>query len=722
MSKILNISMTRRQFLGTAAVGAGVFVLGISLPGCKFDDPAKSDDEGLNAFIGIDEDGRVTFQNPFIEMGQGTYTSIPAIMAEELDIDMAMLNIVQAPHGPEYRIMFNNTVRFTGGSFSVRSSYMTMRKAGATARAMLIEAAAAQWGVKPESCTTEPGAVLHAETGRKLTYGQLARAASQLEPPTEVSLKDEASFRLIGKPVKRTDNVVKATGRAEFGIDVKVDGMLHAAVKQSPVFGGSVRSIDKAAVMTMPGVVAVEEIPNGVAVIADHYWRAKQALDKLPVVFDEGPNAGFSSNDYLRKLQAAVNTQGVVAEEVGDAIEALSGAAKVIEADYHAPFVAHQTMEPMNCTALVTKDRCRVWAPNQGADFVAKTAAEITGLGLDAIEVLTPFLGGGFGRRFIMDYTAQAVTLAKRHPGKPIKVIWSREEDTQHDHYRPMTAAKYRAGFDADGKPVAIYVTTAGDGPMGRLNPEFLKNPAIDESIFEGGTHQPYAIANKRGEVIQVPVEPVPIGYWRSVGHSHNAFFKESFIDEMAHAVGADPVEFRRTLLADEPRFKKVLDTAVAMAGWKATAWQDENGIKHAMGVALHKSFGSIVAEVAEVTLDDGDFKVERVWCAVDCGFAVNPAIVKMQMESGIVYGLSAAWGEAITLEKGRVMQSNFGDYPILRPDQMPIIEVEIVNSGEPLGGIGEPGTPPIAPAVGNALYVLTGRRVRSLPLSQYTF
>ncbi|WP_305909959.1 xanthine dehydrogenase family protein molybdopterin-binding subunit [Methylomarinum sp. Ch1-1] len=721
MSKILNLSMTRRKFLGVGVASSSVFLLGMSLPpfGRFFSD--DQEDSDINAFIGIDEDGLVTFQNPFIEMGQGTYTSIPAIMAEELDIEMARLKVVQAPHGPEYRIMFNNTTRFTGGSLSVRSSYMTMRKAGATARAMLISAAAEQWGIAASDCTTEPGAVVHKASGNKLGYGQLAPLAAKLEPPAEAPLKDNSQFRLIGKPVKRTDSLAKATGSAEFGIDTQVDGMLHAAVKQAPVFGAKLNSVDKAAVLDMPGVVAVEEIPNGVAVIADHYWHAKKALEQLPTTFDPGDNAGFSSQAYREELQAALKHSGAAAENVGDVDQALAGAAKVIEAEYHAPFLAHATMEPMNCTALVEDDHCTVWAPNQGADLVANAAAKITGYDLDAIEVNTPFLGGGFGRRFIMDYVIQAVTLANKHRGKPIKVIWTREEDTQHDHYRPMAAASLRAGFDADGKPVALHITTAAEGPMGRLNPEWLKDPKVDDSIFEGTAHQPYAIPNKRADVVAVPVDPVPIGYWRSVANSQNGFFKESFIDEMAHAAGDDPVEFRRKLLTDQPRFKKVLDTAVAMAGWKSGTWQ-QNGRKHAMGVALHESFGSIVAQVAEVALDDGDIQVVRVHCAVDCGFAVNPAIVKMQMESGIAYGLSAALAEEITLEQGRVQQTNFDTYPILRPDQMPEVEVEIINSGEALGGIGEPGTPPIAPAVCNALFVLSGQRVRSLPLSQYSF
>ncbi|MDD1612462.1 MAG: xanthine dehydrogenase family protein molybdopterin-binding subunit [Methylococcaceae bacterium] len=724
MSTIMNISMSRRQFLGLgAAAGASVFLIGVSLPtGCARVEKTQQG-EDLNAFVGIDADGQVIFQNPFIEMGQGTYTSIPAIMAEELDIDMSAITVVQAPHGPDYKIMFDNTMRFTGGSLSVRSSYETMRKVGATARTMLIQAAAEQWGVKPGECTTEPGSVVHASTGKKLSYGQLAAKAAKLDPPKDVQLKDSASFRLIGQPVKRTDSLVKSTGAAEFGIDVKVDGMLTAAVMQSPVFGGKVASYDKDAVLKMPGVVAVEEIPNGVAVIADHFWHAKKALEKLPVTFDEGENANFSTKDYLARLQSALSEAGHVAEEVGDAGKAMPKAAKKIEAEYHAPFIAHVTMEPMNCTALVTKDRCTVWAPNQGVDFVVGVAAEITGLKPEAIEVITPFLGGGFGRRFVMDYAIQAITLAKKHPGKPIKVIWTREEDLQHDHYRPMSAANFSAGFDKKGNPVALLVTSVGEGPMTRLMPAFVKNPDLDTSVFEGTVELPYAIPNKRTNVVNVPVKPVPIGFWRSVGHSQNCFFKESFIDEMAHAVRADPLEFRLKLLAEQPRFKKVLETAAQLAGWKARSWTDPKGSKRAMGVALHESFNSIVAEVAEVSLNqDGEFKVERVCCAVDCGFAVNPAIVKRQIESGVAYGLSAAMGEAITLEKGRVVQSNFDTYPILRPDQMPVVEVEIINSGAPLGGIGEPGTPPIAPAVCNALFLLSGQRVRSLPLSKYSF
>lgn len=722
MSNIINISMSRRKFLGVSAASTGVFVLGMALPLSKFANAETNADGVLNAFIGIKEDGSVIFQNPFIEMGQGTYTSIPAIVAEELDIEMSVISVVQAPHGADYKIMFNNTVRFTGGSMSVRASYDTMRKAGATARAMLIEAAAKTWNVASSECTTVPGSVVHKKSGKKLSYGEVAPTAATLEAPAEVTLKDPSQFRLIGKPVKRTDSFAKATGRAEFGIDVKAEGMLIAAVKQSPTFGGSLKSFDKAAIMNMPGVVAVEEIPNGVAVIADYFWHAKAALEKLPVEFDAGSNAGFSSAEYLKTLQAKLDDKGISAEDVGDVDAAMSQAARTINAEYHVPFLAHATMEPMNCMAQVNKDHCIVWAPNQGADFVAQVAAQVTGLPIESIEVKTPFLGGGFGRRFVLDYVAQAVTLAKKHKGKPIKVIWTREEDTQHDHYRPMTAAKYRAGFDEKGNAIALHITTAGEGPMGRLNPGFLENPNIDHSIIEGAFNQPYAIPNKRMDLVNVSVAPVPIGYWRSVGNSQNAFFKESFMDEMAHAANVDPVEFRRNLLTKEPRYKKVLDTVVKMAGWKGKPWQAKDGTQHSMGVALQLSFGTIVGQIAEVSVVDDEVKVHKVWCSVDCGFAVNPAIVVMQMESGIAFGLSAASAEEITLEKGKVMQTNFNTYPLLSSGEMPEIEVEIINSGETLGGIGEPGTPPIAPAVCNALFTLTGKRIRNLPLNKHSF
>lgn len=712
MSVIDKPVLSRRDFM---KLTAGAFVMGMNLPSARLSAAVKSDGNQINAFIIIRPDNSIVFFNPFIEMGQGTYTSIPSVLAEELDADLAQMTIEQAPHGSEYRIMFNKTARFTGGSYSVRSSYDTLRQTGAAARAMLIQAAANQWNVDPAQCTTTPGFVVLGD--KKLSYGELAEAAASLPVPEKVTLKEAKDFRLLGQKIARTDSLAKSTGTADFGIDTQVEGMLFAAVKQSPVFGGKVKSYSAEEAMKMPGVKHVDEIPNGIAVIASTFWHAKNALEAVTVEFDEGSNAGFSSANYLKKLQAKLDDAGITAEEEGHTRKALSKAETTLTADYHVPFLAHATMEPMNCTALVEDDHCKVWAPNQGADFVAGTAAAITGLKTESIEVITPFLGGGFGRRFVMDYVEQAVTLANKHKGTPIKVVWTREEDTQHDYYRPMTAARYRAGFDANGKPVALHITTVGEGPMSRLNPEFLANPKIDTTVIEGAEKQPYHIANKKLDYVHVPLSPVPLGYWRSVAHSFNGFIKESFIDEMAHANKVDPVEFRLSMLADAPRFAAVLKKVVEMANWDPEP-KMKGDVQTAMGVALHESFGSIVAEIAEVSLDEEtQIKVHKVWAVVDCGFAINPKIVGMQMESAIAFGLSAMLGEEVTIEQGRVTQTNFHTYPIMQGNMMPEIEVAIINSHAPLGGIGEVGTPPIAPAVSNALFQLTGKRIRSLPL-----
>lgn len=718
MSRITNISLSRRKFLGGSAASAGVFILGMHVPLGRL--AAAADVDGnMNAFIGIAEDGMVTIRNPYIEMGQGTYTSIPMLVAEELDVEMDSINVEQAPPGEAYRLLFDGSQRFTGGSYSVRSAFKPLCKAGATARKMLIKAAADEWGVPMRECSTEAGKVIHKKSGRSMSYGELAPLAAQLETPVNVELKSPADYRLLGQPVARTDSVIKSNGKAKFGIDTRVDGMVYAAVKQSPVFGGKVKSFDAGKIKDNSGVIAVEEIPNGIAVIATTFWEAQQALDKLPVEFDtsETDSSGFSSAVYLDELKKHLDDNGFAAEDTGDAVSALKSAPKNISADYSAPFLAHATLEPMNCTALVEGNACTVWAPNQSVDAVVQAAVGVTGLKPEQITVNTPYLGGGFGRRFIMDYTVQVVTLAARHKGTPIQMIWTREEDTQHDFYRPLTAARYRAGFDADNKPVALHTTTAGDGPIRRHMSNPQEEMEVDRSVMEGVMHQPYAVTNKRADYVYQPVA-VPIGFWRSVGHSMNAFFTESFMDEMAHAIEQDPVEFRRSLLQEQPRFTKVLETVAKMANWKRQPWTAEDGNKHAMGVALHQSFNSIVGEVAEVSINDVDeIQVHKVWCAVDCGFAVNPRIVTMQMESGIAFGLSAALLEAVTMKDGRVEQANFDSYPILPPQRMPEVEVEIINSGAELGGIGEPGTPPIAPAVANALFSLTGKRLRELPL-----
>jgi isoquinoline 1-oxidoreductase beta subunit len=712
------VNLSRRGFLGSSALAAGGLLLGFTLPVRTRADAATAEPAELTAFLRIAPDGGITFFDPFVEMGQGTYTSIPQIVAEELDADLTSFTVEQAPPGDAYKVMFGGTRRFTGGSRSVRSSYETMRKVGATARAMLVQAAARQWGSGPAECVTEHGRVVHIFSDRKLTYGELAAAAAQLEPPANPTLKAPDQFSLIGTSAKRTDTPFKVNGKAEFGIDVRLPGMVYAAIRHNPVFGSTLKSYDAAKIKGMPGVVGAYEVPNGVAVVADSFWRAKQAAAALPVTYDQGENADLTSDGLLQTLQARLDEPGAAAEREGDVKAALAGAAHRIEATYAAPFLAHATMEPMNCTAEVKSDGCTVWAPNQGVDPVVGVAARITGLAPEKITAFTPYLGGGFGRRSVLDYVAEVVTLAKA-VGRPVKLVWTREEDTQHDHFRPLSTVRLRAGLDEQGQPIALHATTVGDGPLRRLFPSALKNPALDRSVFEGLNDKPYAIPAREVDYVYEPI-PVPIGFWRSVGNSMNAFFYESFLDELAHAAGADPVAYRRALLAKTPDYLNVLDKVATMAGWKGAVYKGPDGAPRAMGVALHESFGSIVGEIAEVGVEGGAAKVHKVWCAIDVGTVVNPEIVRAQMESGIVYGLSATLLEEVTLAKGRVEQANFDTYPVLPPDRMPEIEVQVLASGRPIGGVGEPGTPPIAPAVCNAVFTLTGQRIRRLPLARY--
>lgn len=721
MKSPLNVTMDRREFLGSAGA-AGALVLGFALPRrlrAAMSAPAGGT---INAFLSIAPNGKVTVQSPFVEMGEGTYTSIPMLLAEELDVEMSAIRVEQAPPEAAYRLQEGGKERYTGGSDSVRSSWEPLRKAGATARAMLIAAAEKQSGIPARELSTEPGAVVHKGSGRRFSYGDLAATAGAMPVPETVKLKDPAEFRLLGTPVPRLDAEEKSNGQAKFGIDFQMKGALTAVVRQSPQFSGEPTAIDSAEAQGMPGVVSVDKIPNGIAVIADHFWHAKKALDAVKVTFDKAPSPDFSTDGYLKKLRSRLDDAGEPAEDKGKAKQALRSAAKTTTADYSVPYLAHATMEPMNCAALVQGGKCTVWAPNQTVDSVVEAATTVTGLPKDAIEVHTPYLGGGFGRRFIMDYVTQAVTLAAKHPGKPIKVEWTREEDMQHDFYRPMTAARYRGGIDNKGNPVAVHITTVGDGPLRRFFSDPKHPMKIDDSVVEGSIKQPYSIPNWRCDYV-FEYSPAPIGFWRSVGNSQNAFFKESFMDELAHLAERDPVEFRRTLLGKEPRFGKVLDTVAEMAGWRGKPWNAGDGRKHAMGVALHRSFGSIVGEVAEVSLDESGLpQVHRVWAAVDCGFAVNPLILTMQIESAIAYGLSAALHEQVTMKDGHTVKNNFDDYPVLTAQEMPDVQVKIVNSGADLGGIGEVGTPPIAPAVCNALFTLTGKRIRSLPLDQHQF
>lgn len=714
MNTLANVSVSRRELLGWA--GAGALVLGFKLPLTARAAGAATATKAINAFVAIDAAGIVTVLSPFIEMGQGTYTGMAMLVAEELDVDMSAVRVVQAPHGKAYQIMFNNTARFTGGSNSVREGFLPLRRAGAVARTMLIQAAAAEWQVPVGEITTAPGVVLHKASDRKLTYAELAGRAAGQAVPEQVALKAQGEFRLLGKPVPRIDATDKALGSAEFGIDVRDGKLLVATLRHNPVWNAAVKSMDAAAAKQQPGVLGAHQVHGGVAVVADTYWHARKGLDALKVEFDSGAQGNFSSAAYAERLRARLDDPGVRAENHGDAAAALAGAERRVQADYLVPYLAHATLEPQNCAARIENGRCTVWAQNQAADLVADLAMKISGLPTDAIEIRTPYLGGGFGRRIALTYAAQALELAQLYPGRTVKVLWSREEDMQHDDYRPMTMARYRAALGQDGLPVALHVTNVGDGPDRHLFPQSIKND-IDDSVVEGALDQPYAVPHRRVDYVYEKSH-APEGYWRSVGDSVNAFFKESFMDELAHAAGQDPVAYRLALLKDQPRFARVLETAARQAGWRGKPWRAADGKQHAMGVALHRSFGSIVAQVVEVSLGAGNRPVvHKVWCAVDCGFAVNPLLVPMQIESAIAYGLSAALHEEVVIREGRTINGNFDDYPILTPAGMPDVDVAIINSGEKLGGIGEVGTPPIAPALCNGLFALTGERVRSLPI-----
>jgi len=679
-------------------------------------------------------------------MGQGIHTALSMLVADELDADWSKVRAEQSPidaiYGnyvilgdglpvdPEDPGTVATSLRWigfkmgetlgllaTGGSTSVRNAWEPMRLAGASAREMLVGSAAKRWNVATNECTTDAGYVIHAASGRRLGYGELATEAASMKPPDKPRLKDRKDYQLIGKPTPRLDALAKCNGTAEFGIDVRLPDMLYASVAQCPVFGGKAKSYDEAKIKGLPGVKSVLPVPGGVAVVADSYWRARSALAQLPVTWDEGANAALDSKaifaQYARDLEQGSPTKY---QAVGDAVAEIGKAGKVIEALYQVPFLAHATMEPMNCTALVKDGTCVVWAPNQSPSLVKWVAGRAAGVDGDKVTVHTTFLGGGFGRRAENDFVVQAVTIAKAVPGKPVKLVWSREEDIQHDVYRPAAISRFRAALDASGKSLALWNRIVGPSVfrsfMDRLLPSAASDYPPDKTNAEGAADMPYEFANLRVEHV-LSKTPVPIGFWRSVGHSYNAFFSESFIDEMAVAAGKDAYQFRRNLLGKHPRHLKVLETAATKAGWE-TAPRPGRG----RGIALHESFRSIVAQVAEVSVSEkGEIKVHRVVCVIDCGRTINPDTIVAQMESGIIFGLSAALFGEITISKGRVEQSNFPSYDVVRMAQTPAIEVHIIESGAALGGVGEPGTPPIAPALANAVYAATGKRIRKLPI-----
>jgi len=708
------IAVSRRSFLQVAAAASGGLLVSIVFPGFAKRAAAASDgDFNPSGFVRIGSDGSVTLTMPYVEMGQGTYTSIPTLIAEELEVDLAQIRLEHAP--PNEKLYGNpllGGVQATGNSNAVRASWQPLREAGATARTLLIAAAAKRWGVDAATCHASSGVVHHAASGRSAGYGDLAADAARIPAPEKVTLKPAASFKLIGKPTKRLDAPAKVDGAALYGIDARPHGVKVATLAQSPVFGGRLKRVDDSAAKRIRGVRQIVRLDDAVAVVADHMWAAKRGLAALELEWDDGPHAKLSTQDVARELEAATLEPGAVAQSLGDAESAMASAATQVEATYAVPFLAHAAMEPMNCTAHVRKDGCEVWVGSQvvaRAQAVAAKAAEVP---LEKVIVHNHLIGGGFGRRLEVDGVARAVEIA-RHVEGPVKVVWTREEDIQHDMYRPYFFDRISAGLDESGRPAAWIHRFAGSSIMARWLPPAFQN-GIDPDTVEGAIDLVYDLPNLRVEYARVEPPGIPTAFWRSVGPSHNVFVTESFVDELAVAAKKDPVEYRRALLDKSPRARAVLDLAAEKAGW-GRALPRRTGL----GVSVQHVFASYLAQVAEVEVsDEGLIRVRRVVCAVDCGTVVNPDTVQAQMESGIIFGLTAALHGEITLKAGRVEQANFDSYPVLRMNEAPAVDVHILQSGNSPGGIGEVGTSAVAPAVTNAIFAATGTRVRKLPVA----
>lgn len=707
-------NLTRRILVKAGIAAGGGLAIGFALPGlARF---VQAGEAGLfvpNAWVRITPDDVVTLVLAKSEMGQGVYTSMPMLLAEELEVDLEKVRIENAPPGREY-VDGLLEMQATGGSTSVRSSWKPLREAGAAARMMLIAAAAKRWNVKPGECRAERGAVRHLASRRRLTYGQLAAEAAKLPLPTRPELKDPARFRYLGRPVHRLDTPAKTDGSAVFGIDVKLPGLLTATLLRCPVFGGRLASFDPAPAKAIRGVRQVFATDDGIAVVADDFWAANKGRQALAPKWEAGPLATLDSEGVEKQFaQAAAAPQAAVARKEREADAALKRATTRVEAEYHVPFAAHATMEPMNCTVDLGPERCEVWIGTQSVALVQATAAKITGLPPEAVTVHLTYLGGGFGRRFEMDVVAQAVRIA-RQVKAPVKLVWTREDDMQHDVYRPASLHRLAAGLDGRRRPSAWKHRIVSPSIFRRVMPQNLdQNGTLDSSSVEGAANLPYAIPALL--VDYALCEPgVPVGFWRSVGHSQNGFVTECFIDELAQAAGKDPVRFRLDLLQRHPRHRGVLELAAAKAGWGPALPAGQG-----RGVAVMESFGSYVAEVVEVAIGpDRSITVKRVVCAIDCGSVVNPDTIRAQMESAVVFALTAALKGPVVIQAGRVRQSNFHDYPLLRLDEMPRVEVHILASREAPGGVGEPGVPPLAPALANAVWAATGQRIRRLPMA----
>jgi isoquinoline 1-oxidoreductase subunit beta len=725
LSSARALSLGRRDFLKAgAALGAGL-TLGVYLREVSAQDAQAAAQPDPSAFVRIGRDNSVTVIAKHLEMGQGTHTGLGTLVAEELDASWAQIKVEGAPaDSKRYNNLSWGPIQGTGGSSSIANSFTQMRQAGAAARAMLVSAAAARWNVPASSITVRDGVVSHA-SGKKAQFGELADAAAALPVPTAVALKDPKDFVYIGKRAPRKDSPAKSNGTARFTQDVQLPDMLVAVVAHAPRFGATLKSVDSSAAQKINGVRTVVEMPAGVAVLATHFWAAKKGRDALKVEWDESTAFRQSSADILADYRKLAATPGTVARNDGDATKALAGAARTLEASFEFPYLAHSAMEPLNCVVRLDADACEVWNGEQFQTVDQGAVAEVVGLKPEQVKINMLFAGGSFGRRAnpASDYVREAAYIAKAlavtgKPGVPVKLVWTREDDTRGGYYRPLYLHTLKAGLDADGNVIAWQHRIVGQSILTGTPMAGMLKDGVDPTSVEGAATLPYSIPNLFVD-LHSPKLGVPVQWWRSVGSTHTAFSTETFIDELALASKKDPVAYRRALLAKQPRHLGVLELAADKAGWSKPLAAGKPGEKRGRGVAVHESFNTYVAEIAEVTVKkDGSFTVDRVVCAVDCGIAVNPDVVRAQMEGGIGYGLSAALHGAITLKDGVVEQSNFHDYPPLRIGEMPRIEVYIVPSTEKPTGVGEPGTPVIAPALANALAAATGKRLRGLPLT----
>ncbi|MHC9086364.1 xanthine dehydrogenase family protein molybdopterin-binding subunit [Luteimonas sp. RIT-PG2_3] len=712
--------VSRRDFLRTSALAGGGLVIAFAIPGMKRLAHAQATQGAAaaafvpNAFLRIASDDSITVLLAHAEMGQGIWTTLPMLIAEELDADWSRIRVEHGPADKAYTSPVFG-MQGTGGSTTTWSEFDRYRQAGAVARAMLVQAAAAEFGVPVADIRTERGEAIAGT--QRLRYGALADAAGKLTPPdpATLTLRDPRDWKLIGKSTQRLDTPEKISGRAKFGMDVQFEGLMTALVARAPVFGGKVASFDPAAALKIAGVRKVVQVPTGVAVVADHYWAAKLGRDALVVDWAPGEHATLDSATMRAEFARLAATPGAAAVQAGDVDGAMAKAVRTVEAEYAVPYLAHAAMEPLNCTVRISDEGCEIWCGTQFPTLDQNNAARITGLPPERVSIHTPFLGGAFGRRATpqSDVVSEAVEVAKA-AGLPVKTVWTREDDTRGGYYRSAFVQKATVGLDGSGLPVAWRQVLVGQSIMaGTFMEAMMVKGGIDTTSVEGVSDSPYVLGTPAHRVgLHSPQTGIPVLWWRSVGHSYNGFVMESLVDELAHAAGQDPLAYRRLLLKEHPRHLAALNLAAEKFGWGTPAAQ---GRGH--GIAVHESFGSFVAQVAEVSVEAGAIRVHRVVCAIDCGPAVNPGAIAAQMESGIAFGLAAALYSRLTLKEGRVQESNYHDYRVLRLPEMPRVEVHIVPSTGKMGGVGEPGTPPIAPAVANAVFALTGQRLRELPL-----